>query len=43
MNKWPRFIFNTLSLSIAMVGGANAALQGFDPGPYTLATGRFPM
>lgn len=43
MNKWPRFIFNTLSLSIAMVGGANAALQSFDPGPYTLATGRFPM
>ncbi|AXM94612.1 Ig-like domain-containing protein [Pseudomonas plecoglossicida] len=43
MNKWPRFIFNTLSLSIAMAGGANAALQSFDPGPYTLATGRFPM
>lgn len=43
MNKWPRFIFNTLSLSIAMAGGAHAALQSFDPGPYTLATGRFPM
>ncbi|MGH8388966.1 MAG: Ig-like domain-containing protein [Pseudomonas sp.] len=43
MNKWPRFIFNTLSLSIAMAGSASAALQSFDPGPYTLATGRFPM
>ena len=43
MNTWPRFIFNTLSLSIAMAGSASAALQSFDPGPYTLATGRFPM
>ncbi|NUT77910.1 cadherin-like domain-containing protein [Pseudomonas sp. C1C7] len=43
MNKWPRFIFNTLSLSVAMAGGAHAALQSFDPGPYTLSTGRFPM
>lgn len=43
MNKWPRFMFNTLSLTIAMHGGAYAALQDFDRGPYTLATGRFPM
>lgn len=43
MNTWPRFIFNTLSLSIAMAGSASAALQSFDPGPYTLASGRFPM
>ncbi|MBO3273902.1 Ig-like domain-containing protein [Pseudomonas schmalbachii] len=43
MNKWPQFMLNTLGLSIAMVGGASAALQDFDRGPYTLATGRFPM
>ncbi|WP_449432663.1 Ig-like domain-containing protein [Pseudomonas putida] len=43
MNKWPRFVFNTLSLSLAMLGTANAALKDFDQGPYTLATGRFPM
>ncbi|MCY1280383.1 Bacterial Ig domain protein [compost metagenome] len=43
MNKLPSFMFNALGLSIAMAGGAHAALQDFDRGPYTLATGRFPM
>lgn len=43
MNKWPRFALNTLGLTISLTGSAFAQLAAVDPGPYTFATGKFPM
>ncbi|CDF83440.1 hypothetical protein PKB_2093 [Pseudomonas knackmussii B13] len=42
MNKWPR-ILSALGLTLGLASAADAALTAVDPGPYTLATGRFPM
>ncbi|MDF3935230.1 Ig-like domain-containing protein [Pseudomonas citronellolis] len=42
MNKWPS-ILSALGLSLGLASAADAALKAVDPGPYTLATGRFPM
>ncbi|MFJ4197764.1 Ig-like domain-containing protein [Pseudomonas sp. NPDC089534] len=43
MNKWPRFALNALGLTISLSGSAFAQLAAVDPGPYTFATGKFPM
>ncbi|PMZ98743.1 MULTISPECIES: Ig-like domain-containing protein [unclassified Pseudomonas] len=43
MNKWPRFALNALGLTISLTGSAFAQLAAVDPGPYTFATGKFPM
>ncbi|MFY1663257.1 Ig-like domain-containing protein [Pseudomonas sp. Pseu.R1] len=42
MNSWPSLIFGALSL-IAATEAAHAGLAAVDPGPYTVATGRFPQ
>lgn len=42
MNSWPSLIFGAMSL-IAVSGAAQAGLDAVDPGPYTVATGRFPQ
>jgi hypothetical protein len=43
MNKWPRFALNALGLALSLTGSAYAQLATVDPGPYTFATGKFPM
>ncbi|VVP91282.1 hypothetical protein PS918_03259 [Pseudomonas fluorescens] len=43
MNKWPRFALNALGLTLSLSGSAFAQLAAVDPGPYTYATGKFPM
>lgn len=43
MNKWPRFALNALGLTLSLSGSAFAQLGAVDPGPYTYATGKFPM
>ncbi|WP_159815043.1 Ig-like domain-containing protein [Pseudomonas sp. 18058] len=43
MNKWPRFALNALGLALSLTGSAYAQLAAVDPGPYTFATGKFPM
>lgn len=43
MNKWPRFALNALGLTISLSSSAFAQLAAVDPGPYTFATGKFPM
>ncbi|NUU37794.1 Ig-like domain-containing protein [Pseudomonas sp. C2B4] len=43
MNKWPRFALNALGLTLSLSGSAFAQLAAVDPGPYTFATGKFPM
>ncbi|GGK50254.1 hypothetical protein SAMN04490189_4733 [Pseudomonas koreensis] len=43
MNKWPRFALNALGLALSLNGSAYAQLAAVDPGPYTFATGKFPM
>jgi hypothetical protein len=43
MNKWPRFALNALGLTLSLSGSAFAQLGAVDPGPYTFATGKFPM
>lgn len=43
MNKWPRFALNALGLALSLTGIAYAQLAAVDPGPYTFATGKFPM
>ena len=43
MNKWPRFALNALGLTLSLSGSAFAQLSAVDPGPYTFATGKFPM
>lgn len=42
MKSWPSLIFGAVSL-IAASGAAYAGLTGVDPGPYTAATGHFPL
>ncbi|MCY1341647.1 Bacterial Ig domain protein [compost metagenome] len=42
MNKWPCLLLTTLGLA-ATFGAAQAALKAVDPGPYTAATGRYPL
>lgn len=43
MNNWPRLILSAMGLSSVLFGTAHADLLAVDPGPYTLATGRYPM
>ncbi|CAI8724362.1 Cadherin_4 domain-containing protein [Pseudomonas sp. IT-P74] len=43
MNKWPRLALNALGLTLSLTGGALAQLAAVDPGPYTFATGKFPI
>lgn len=43
MNKWPHLILGAVGLSSALYGTAYAGLADVDPGPYTLATGKYPM
>ena len=43
MNKWPRFALNALGLTLSLSGSAFAQLNAVDTGPYTFATGKFPM
>ncbi|MBB6153543.1 hypothetical protein HDC30_000737 [Pseudomonas sp. JAI115] len=43
MNKWPRFALNALGLALSLTGSAYAQLAAVDPGPYTFATGKFPL
>ncbi|CAD5110451.1 Ig-like domain-containing protein [Zestomonas carbonaria] len=42
MNKWSCLLLATLGAA-ASLGTAQAALQSFDPGPYTAATGHYPL
>jgi hypothetical protein len=43
MNKWPRFALNALGLTLSLTSSAFAQLAAVDTGPYTFATGKFPM
>lgn len=43
MNNWPRLGLNALGLTLTLSGSAFAQLAAVDPGPYTFATGKFPM
>ncbi|MFY0730823.1 Ig-like domain-containing protein [Pseudomonas sp. NFX15] len=43
MNKWPRSAVNALGLTLSLSGSAFAQLAAVDPGPYTFATGKFPI
>ena len=43
MNNWPRLALNALGLTLSLSGSAFAQLADVDPGPYTFATGKFPM
>jgi hypothetical protein len=43
MNKWPRVALNARGLTLSLTGSAFAQLAAVDPGPYTFATGKFPM
>lgn len=43
MNNWPRLALNALGLTLLLSGNAFAQLADFDLGPYTFATGKFPM
>ncbi|MGH8346074.1 MAG: Ig-like domain-containing protein [Pseudomonas sp.] len=43
MNKWPRLALNALGLTLSLSGSALAQLAAVDPGPYTFATGKFPI
>ncbi|UVJ41813.1 Ig-like domain-containing protein [Pseudomonas sp. LS1212] len=43
MNKWPRLALSAIGLTLSMAGTAHAGLAAVDPGPYTVASGRFPM
>ncbi|SEE46128.1 Ig-like domain-containing protein [Pseudomonas migulae] len=43
MNNWPRLALNALGLTLSLSGSAYAQLAAVDPGPYTFATGKFPM
>lgn len=43
MNKWPRLTLSAAGLTLTLSGSVCAGLAVVDPGPYTPATGRFPM
>ena len=43
MNRLPRLTLCAAGLSLTLTGAAWAGLAEVDPGPYTLATGRYPM
>ncbi|MHC8411920.1 Ig-like domain-containing protein [Pseudomonas sp. Hz4] len=43
MNNWPRLALNALGLTLSLSGSAFAQLAVVDPGPYTFATGKFPI
>ena len=43
MNKLPRLALNALGLTLSLSGSAFAQLAAVDPGPYTFATGKFPI
>ncbi|MGZ7457725.1 Ig-like domain-containing protein [Pseudomonas sp. Ma2-10] len=43
MNKLPRLALNALGLTLSLSGGAFAQLAAVDPGPYTFASGKFPI
>ncbi|MHC8367436.1 Ig-like domain-containing protein [Pseudomonas sp. ZT5P21] len=43
MNNWPRLALNALGLTLSLSGSAYAQLAAVDPGPYTFASGKFPI
>ncbi|HWT69023.1 MAG TPA: Ig-like domain-containing protein [Pseudomonas sp.] len=43
MNKLPRLALNALGLTLSLSGSAFAQLASVDPGPYTFASGKFPI
>ncbi|MGW8466011.1 Ig-like domain-containing protein [Pseudomonas sp. CLCA07] len=43
MNNWPRLALNALGLTLSLSGSAFAQLAAVDPGPYTFASGKFPI
>ncbi|MNF28808.1 hypothetical protein D3C76_633370 [compost metagenome] len=43
MNKWPRLVLSTIGLTLVTAGTAHAGLKAVDTGPYTVASGRFPL
>lgn len=43
MNKWSCLLLTTLGLAVASSDMAQAALDAVDPGPYTAATGYYPV
>lgn len=43
MNNWPRLALCAAGFSLSLAGNAWAGLAAVDPGPYTLATGRYPI
>lgn len=43
MNKWSHLIFGALGLSATLYSTAHAGLAAVDMGPYTLASGRYPL
>ncbi len=43
MNRWPRLALCAAGLTLTLGNSAWAGLAAVDPGPYTLATGRYPM
>ena len=43
MNNWPRQALNAVVLTLLLSGSAFAQLAAVDPGPYTFATGKYPM
>lgn len=43
MNRWPRLALCAAGLTLTLGSTAWAGLAAVDPGPYTLATGRYPM
>lgn len=43
MNKLPRLALNALGLTLSLSGSAFAQLAAVDPGPYTFASGKFPI
>ena len=43
MNTWPRRALFAAGFSLTVTSAAFAALSDVDPGPYTFATGGYPM
>lgn len=43
MNNWPRLALNALGLTLSLSGSAFAQLAAVDPGPYSFASGKFPI
>ncbi len=43
MNNWPRLALNALGMTLSLSGSAFAELGAVDTGPYTFASGKFPI